>query len=259
MTSIGETRQRSRILEQFSRLAPQYAALHSKMHDDAVRRLLAATHVTENDTVLDVACGTGQLALAFTEVANRVTGTDVTPAMIERAQKLQVEAGVENVHWVVGDAYHLPFAEGEFSIVTGRYALHHMLDPAAAVAEMTRVCAPDGRVALVDVVTTDEKTAAFNSMERLRDPSHVRALTLEELVNLARSNGLKDPKCDFYQYEIELETLLKGSSPAPGDEEKVRQLIVQDIDRNELGVGIHRSGTEIVVSYPIAIVTAARV
>jgi ubiquinone/menaquinone biosynthesis C-methylase UbiE len=259
MTTDQETGQRARILEQFSRLAPQYAALRSEMHEDAMRRVLTATQVTQNDSVLDVACGTGQLALAFTAVANHVTGIDATPAMIERAQTLQADAKVDNIRWVVGDAYHLPFTDGEFSIVTCRYAFHHMLDPAAAVAEMTRVCATGGRVALVDVVTTDEKTDAFNNMERLRDPSHVRALTLDKLVTLAESSGLKYLKCDFYPYVGELELLLKGSSPAPGNEEKVRELIIQDIDRNDLGIGVHRNGTEIVVSYPIAIVTAARV
>jgi SAM-dependent methyltransferase len=179
--------------------------------------------------------------------------------MIERAQTLQADAAVENVRWMVGDAYHLPLKDREFSIVTCRYAFHHMLAPAAAVAEMTRVCAPGGRVVLVDVITTHEKTEAFNNMERLRDPSHVRALTLDELVGLAESSGLKDPKCDFYPYEGELEKLLQGSSPAPGNEDKVRELIVNDIDQNYLGIGVHRKGTEIFVSYPIAIVTAARV
>jgi ubiquinone/menaquinone biosynthesis C-methylase UbiE len=258
MTVDKETGQRARILEQFSRLAPQYAALRSEMHEDAIRRVLAATQVTQKDQVLDVACGTGQLALAFAAVANHVTGIDATPAMIERAQTLQADEKVDNVRWVVGDAYHLPFKTGEFSIVTCRYAFHHMLEPSAAVAEMTRVCAPGGRVALVDVVTTDEKTDAFNNMERLRDPSHVRALTLDELINLAESSGLKDPKCDSYPYVGELELLLQGSHPAPGNEDKVRELIVQDIDRNDLGIGVHRRGTEIFVSYPIAIVTATR-
>ena len=44
-------------------------------------------------------------------------------------------------------------------------------------------------------------------LERLRDPSHVCALTLEELVGLAESIGLKNPRCVFYAYEGELETL----------------------------------------------------
>jgi hypothetical protein len=53
--------------------------------------------------------------------------------------------------------------------------------------------------------------------------------------------------------------LLKGSHPAPGDEDVVRELIVNDIDRNELGIFVHRKGTEIWVAFPIAIVTGTRV
>jgi SAM-dependent methyltransferase len=229
------------------------------MHHNAIRRLLAATCVTDSDTVLDVACGAGQVALAFAEVAREAAGLDVTPAMIEKAQSLQAESGIKNVHWHVGDVYHLPFDDGTFSIVTCRYALHHLLDPTSVVGEMTRVCVPGGRVAVVDVVTTKEKTEAFNRMERLRDPSHVRALLLDELVGLATAHQLENITCDFYTYDGELEMLLKGSHPAPGDETVVREIIVQDIDRNELGICVHRKGTEVWVAFPIAIVTGTRV
>jgi ubiquinone/menaquinone biosynthesis C-methylase UbiE len=258
MSNVDATSHEDKIREQFSRLAPQYAVAHGATHVDATSRLLAATRVTERDVVLDVACGAGQVALAFAAVAGQVTGLDVTPAMIERARALQAEAKVENVRWCVGDVYNLPFEDGEFSIVTCRYAFHHMLNPAAAVAEMVRVCAPDGRVALVGVYTTVEKGETFNSMERLRDPSHVRALALEEIIGLATATYLENVQCDFYPYEGELENLLKGSSPAPGNEEKVRDIITRDVDRNELGISARRDGTEIRVSYPIAIVTAWR-
>lgn len=259
MNQSDVTGHQARIQEQFSRLAPQYARASGDAHENAIRRLLAAACVTENDTVLDVACGAGQVALAFAEVAREVAGLDVTPAMIEKAQSLQAERGIANVRWHVGDVYHLPFDDGTFSIVTCRYALHHLIDPTSVVAEMSRVCAPGGRVVLVDVVTTIEKTEAFNHMERLRDPSHVRALMLDELIGLATAHQLENVTCDFYTYDGALENLLKGSHPAPGDETVVRELIVQDIDRNELGISVHHNGTELWVAFPIAIVTGTRV
>jgi hypothetical protein len=76
-------------------------------------------------------------------------------------------------------------------------------------------------------------------MERLRDPSHVRALLLEELVGLATVHQLENVTCDSYTYDGALEMLLKGSHPAPGNETVVRELIIQDINRNELGIGVH--------------------
>lgn len=258
MTDVDVNGHEERIREQFSRLAPQYASANGEMHQDAIRRLLAAARVTQSDNVLDVACGAGQVALAFAEVAREVDGLDVTPAMIEKAQSLQAEGGIDNVRWHVGDVYHLPFDDGTFSIVTCRYAFHHLLDPASVVAEMCRVCAPGGRVALVDVVTTREKTEAFNRMERLRDPSHVRTLLLEELVDLTTAHQLENVSCDFYSYDGALDMLLKGSHPAPGDETLVRDLIVRDLDRNELGIHVHYKGTELWVAFPIAIVTGTR-
>jgi ubiquinone/menaquinone biosynthesis C-methylase UbiE len=254
MTAVKQAGHRARVIDQFTRQAASYSNVCGGRHEDAIHRLLAATDVTASDIVLDVACGTGQVALAFAAVARHVTGIDVTPAMVERARALQQERSVENIRWFVGDGKSLAFADGAFSIVTCRYALHHMLDPAAVAAEMRRVCAPGGRVALVDVFATPEKAAAYDRWERRRDPSHVRALTLDELVGLAKANRLDRLTCEFYDYEIELEALLGASFPAPGDEATVRDLLIQDLRREAIGVGVHQRGTNLVVSYSIAMV-----
>ena len=253
MTVVQEACHEALVIDQFSRQAAPLSKT-SGAHDDAIGRLLSATQVNASDIVLDVACGTGQVALAFAAVAKQVTGVDLTPAMIERARSLQREMDVANVRWMVGDVNCLPFEDAAFSVVTCRYAFHHMLDPAGVAAEMTRVCAPGGVVALVDVVTTPDNASAYDRMEWLRDPSHVRALTLEELVGLTKANGLKRVRCEFYRFDVELEALLQASFPAPRDEAKVRDLVVRDLGRNELGVGVSRRGAEFLLSYPIALI-----
>src|SRR5205085_2449747 len=132
-----------------------------------------------------------------------------------------------NANFLLGDVTRIPLASDAFSIVTCRYALHHLQNPSAAAAEMARVCRPRGRIALVDVVTTPEKSAAYDRMEKLRDPSHVRALTLEQLLALAVAIGLVDIQVHFYRMELEMQALLSSSFPAPGDEDKVRQLLIE--------------------------------
>jgi ubiquinone/menaquinone biosynthesis C-methylase UbiE len=258
MVTGNEPAHRALIVDQFSKQAVPFSETRGRSHEEALQLIVSATRATPADSVLDVACGPGLVVLAFAAVTRHATGIDLTPAMIERARALQAERNVSNVSWHVGEVERLPFSDASFSIVTCRYAFHHFLDPRAVAGEMTRVCAPGGRVALVDVVVLPEKAAAYDRMEKLRDPSHVRALSLEELLGLAVDNGLVNVKSYDYRMELELESLMKASFPETGDADKVHELIVHDLGRDELGVGVHRRMDEIWVSYPIALVVSEK-
>jgi SAM-dependent methyltransferase len=155
----------------------------------------------------------------------------------------------------------LPFPAGAFSVVVTRYSFHHFLDPRAVLAEMVRVCSPGGRVAVIDVFTSSpEQAEAYNRMEKLRDPSHVRALPLEELTDLFQNTGLRNVRTAFFKLELPLETLLAASFPNPGDADRVRQTFADDIGVDRLGIGAHRRDGSIHFAFPIvAIVGRKRV
>jgi SAM-dependent methyltransferase len=89
-----------------------------------------------------------------------------------------------------------PLGAASFSLVTSRFAFHHFQRPAAVLAEMFRVCAPGGRVLVADMIASEDAAAAaaFNAVEALRDPSHVRALRLSELRALFAAAGLPPPR-----------------------------------------------------------------
>jgi ubiquinone/menaquinone biosynthesis C-methylase UbiE len=243
------------IVNQFTRQALPF----SQMPDHSPELILAASEVSSTDTVLDVACGPGMLACAFALIARQVTGIDLTPAMIERARALERSKGRTNMAWRIGDVLPLPFPDASFSLVFTRYSLHHFLDPKAVVAEMVRVCRPGGRVVVVDVFTTGpEQAREFNRMEKLRDPSHVRALSLEELTGLLDDTGVQNIRTQFYKHEFNLEQVLKGSFPNPGDAERVRQLFTEDLGVNSLGLGACDKEGSIQFAYPIAILVGSR-
>jgi ubiquinone/menaquinone biosynthesis C-methylase UbiE len=175
--------------------------------------------------------------------------------MIEQAKVLQQADGLTNLTWHVGDVQRLPFAAASFSLVFTRYSFHHFLDPMAVLAEMVRVCSPGGRVVVVDVFTTGpDQAEAYNRMEKLRDPSHVRALVLEELTGLLTQTGLRDVRTQLYKHEVELEQVLQRSFPNPGDADTIRQMFADDLGVNRLGVGAHRREGNIHYAYPIAVV-----
>jgi len=246
------------ILDQFTRQAVPFSTAPSIKDEAALKLVVDWSGAGPSDTVLDVACGPGLLACAFARVARQVTGIDITPAMLDRARALQQERGLTNLTWRQGDVLPLPWPDGSFTIVSARFAFHHFLDPRAVLAEMRRVCAVGGKVVVADSAPAPEKADAFNAMERLRDPSHVRALPPGELKRLFRDVGLAEPRVTHYRLEGELEGLIGRSFPKPGDADRIRELFAASLTDDRLGIATRRDGALIRYGFPVAVLVAER-
>jgi SAM-dependent methyltransferase len=153
----------------------------------------------------------------------------------------------------------LPFTDASFSLVVTRYSFHHFLDPEAVLREMVRVCTPGGTVMVVDVVLPPDKVDAYNRVEKLRDNSHTRALTLAQFLDMARASGLEDIATHFYRLKMELEAQLQASFPGPGDADRIRQIFREDIGQDRLGVGAHLRGGEIHFAYPNLVLVGKKI
>ncbi|HEY2498693.1 MAG TPA: methyltransferase domain-containing protein [Candidatus Angelobacter sp.] len=248
----------SRILDQFTRQAAPFAAAAAIRNQEALDRIVQWAETGPEDTVLDVACGPGLLACAFAHVARHATGLDMTPAMLEQAHKTQQEQGLSDVSWQPGDVYSLPFPDAQFSIVSSRFAFHHLQDPFAALNEMKRVCKPDGRVVVADMSPLPEKAAALNAAEKLRDPSHVRALPVDELRDLFQRASLGSPQINHYRMEGELEDLLARSFPNEGDADRLRKIFADSIPADALDLNTRQENGKIYYSLPVAVLVAKK-
>ncbi|MGC2693739.1 MAG: class I SAM-dependent methyltransferase [Desulfobaccales bacterium] len=247
------------ILDQFTRQAVPFSNQPAHSQEIFLELLLQMSGVGPADTVLDVACGPGLVALAFAARARHVTGIDLTPAMITRAQEIQQERKLTNLTWQVGDVLDLPYPDASFSLVVSRYAFHHFLEPQAVFAEMVRVCnTGEGRVLVADVAMLPEKREAFDRVEKLRDPSHVRNLAPVELSEMAARLNLRDLRTRFFKTERNLEVHLQASFPNPGDKEKIRKIFREDIGKDDLGVGAHWRDKEIYFAYPIMVLVGRK-
>jgi hypothetical protein len=102
------------------------------------------------------------------------------------------------------------------------------------------------------------KAAAFNLLEKLRDPSHVRALPLAELEALYHEAGLPRPDERFTELRDAVGNLLARSFPNPGDEEKIRDLFAASLADDRLGIPLARDGGMLCHAYPVAILAASR-
>jgi SAM-dependent methyltransferase len=255
---MSEAAHRELILDQFSRQAGLFSSAAPITDETALETIIVAAKPGPEDRLLDLACGGGIVVCAFAPHLREAVGIDMTPAMLDRARQLASEKRLDNVRWHQGDAGRLPFPDNSFTIVTTRYSFHHFHDPAAVLRGMLRVCAPKGRILVIDTQASEDKgkAAEFNRLEVLRDPSHVRALSLTEMRGLFRDAGLGEPQTSFYELRDTVENLLARSFPNPGDEEKIVELFRASVEDDRLGIPVAIEGGAIRYAYPVMILCA---
>src|SRR5882724_5868585 len=156
------------------------------------------------------------------------------------------------------DVTSLPYPDAHFSIVSSRFAFHHFQEPLAALKEMQRVCKPEGRIVVADSAPVAAKADAFNAMERLRDPSHTRAMPMEELCELFAKVGLPAPRTGMYRLEGELEELLARSFPQEGDADRIRAIFENSLRDDALDMATRREKSKIFLSFPVAVLVAEK-
>jgi ubiquinone/menaquinone biosynthesis C-methylase UbiE len=190
MSSSSE-QQRDLVRREFERQASNFEASGSLFRDTAILDWIAGNvEVAPGARILDVAGGTGQLGRHLAGEGTTAVIVDLTDAMLAAGLRSVTDEGRDDVLFVRGDAIELPFPDGQFDVVVSRFALHHMTDPGRAIAEMSRVCRKDGSVTLIDMVAGGPR---HDELERLRDPSHTRALPEEELRSLHAAAG-REPR-----------------------------------------------------------------
>lgn len=248
------------IVDQFTKQAIPFANILAHSNEESTNLLIKMSKLSASDTVLDVACGPGLLSCALAPHVQMMTGIDLVPAMIEKAQKSQQEKKLSNINWKIGDIQPLPFADSVFTVVVCRYAFHHFLKPETVLKEMIRVAKPKGRVAVIDVFTSSAaQSDVYDQVEKLKDPSHIRTLPLTELQGMIAKSGLINAKAEFYRIEMKLEDNLKASFPnQESDIDKIRQAVTDDIGKDKIGMGACRKGEDVYLNYPIVAIVGEK-
>lgn len=241
------------IVDQFTRQAAQFAASPTARSEEILERILRLAEPGASDTALDVACGPGLLVCALARHVRHARGIDLTPAMLVQARRTQQEQGVENVSWDQGDVTAMPYADGQFEIVTCRFAVHHFPDPLAVLREMRRVCRAGGRIVIADSAPARARADAFNAMEKMRDPSHTRALAVEEMTELFVRAGLPEPRVERTRLALDLDEFLGRSYPKEGDEARIRAMFEDALTEDTMDLQPRREADRIGLSVPVGI------
>src|SRR5579885_473227 len=112
----------------------------------AAAQLVKHAGIKKGDKVLDVACGTGVVALTAARLGAQVKGLDLSPVLLERANWNAELAGL-SIEFTEGDVESLPYQDGEFDVVASQFGHMFAPRPSVAVAEMLRVLKPGGTIA----------------------------------------------------------------------------------------------------------------
>jgi ubiquinone/menaquinone biosynthesis C-methylase UbiE len=115
--------------------------------EPVAERVVAMAAPLRTESLLDIACGTGNAAIFAARFRCSVSGLDQAPRLIEVARSRAAAEGLE-VEFLVGDAEELPFPDGSFDVVVSIFGMIFAADPEKAFAEMIRVLRPSGRAFL---------------------------------------------------------------------------------------------------------------
>ena len=137
--------------------------------------LVEACGISAGQRVLDVAAGTGNVAIRAAQAGAVVVASDLEPAQLEAGRREADACGVE-LEWVQADAAALPFADGEFDVVTSSVGVMFAPDHQAAADELVRVCRPGGTIGLITYPPEGMAGEFFELFGRFAPPPEPGAL-----------------------------------------------------------------------------------
>jgi SAM-dependent methyltransferase len=130
---------------------------------------------------------------------------------------------------VRADAVALPYRDASFSLVTARFSLYALGEPRRVLRELLRVCRPDGRLVIADLVRSDLAGPDRDRIERLRDPDHPGTPSISTVTELITSAGASIRRLDVFTVERPVEPWLAGARDEVAAE-RIRTELIEEVD-----------------------------
>jgi ubiquinone/menaquinone biosynthesis C-methylase UbiE len=216
------------VQDQFDSQAQAYltSPVHAEGPDLAHAKSLVRHAALADGHAVDVGCGAGHLSFALAPSLARVVALDPSPNMLATVEKAAVARGLRQIETRQAGAESLPFADSSFSLACTRYSAHHWTRLEAALREMRRVLQPRGRLLIIDVLGHSEPLVDthLQSMELLRDPSHVRNRSASEWHSLIEAAGFADIEHTEWPLRLEFAPWVERMRTSPDRTSMIRAL-----------------------------------
>lgn len=183
----------SNVDRQFGEQAAAYLSSHVHARGVDLEKLQVLLAGKAHAQVLDLGCGAGHVSFTVAPEVAQVTAYDLSAQMLAVVAQSATERKLSNIVTCQGQAERLPFADGAFDYVLSRYSAHHWQDAGQGVREIGRVLKPGGQAVIIDVCSPGHPLldTYLQTVEVLRDTSHVRDYSSSEWLQLASDAGLR--------------------------------------------------------------------
>jgi ubiquinone/menaquinone biosynthesis C-methylase UbiE len=233
------------VQSQFDPRANAYltSAVHAAGPDLERAKVLIAQAVPATARALDIGCGAGHFSFALAPHVASMVAFDPSPSMLAAVSKAAAAKGLRQIETRQGSAESLPFMDCAFPLVCTRYSAHHWTRLEEAVREIARVLAPGGHALVIDTLGHEDPLVDtfMQSIELLRDPSHVRNRSQTQWGSLLQSAGLVEReraewpiRLDFASWVERMRTLADRvaviRSLQEGAPQEVREALVIEPD-----------------------------
>jgi ubiquinone/menaquinone biosynthesis C-methylase UbiE len=214
------------VQRQFGEQAGAYlsSAVHAQGEEFAALRSRVAGLSAAR--VLDLGCGAGHVSFQVAEVAAEVVAFDLSSQMLEVVANTAAERGFSNIRTELGAAEKLPFEDASFDAVFSRFSAHHWQDVGLALREVRRVLKPGGVAAFIDVTAPELPLldSFLQSVEMLRDTSHVRDYSVGEWTRLVGEAGLTLTSASRQRLRLEFRSWVERMRTPEVMQQAIRQL-----------------------------------
>ncbi len=220
--------------------------------------VIEMAEISMHDKVLDVATGTGYMAIAIADVGAEVIATDFTLEMLLKSRTALEGRGKTGL--ALADADRLAFMDNSFDAVTCRVSVHHFANPQLAIGEMARVCKTGGRVMIMDVVSSEDKSKSdlHNQMGKLRDQSEVRQWQCSEIERMVKKAGLTVTKVESWSHVMAFDEWIRLGGADPETTKKIRQMMIDSMDGDKAGLSPEFRDGELVFTWTTGIIVARK-
>ncbi len=205
-----EKENKEKVLASFSDQSQGFSSYISGVDKlEYMQQVIKKLNLDNNESVIEVAAGTGVCSRMIASYVKKVVAYDLTPEMLAEGRKEAEKEKIDNISFIKGQVTEMPFIDNTFDVVITRLSFHHFTTIEEPLAEMYRILKKGGRLIIIDLEAAPELSRELNDkLETLRDPSHTRKRNLLELTTTFEKLGIKVIDKSVTDFEMSLKKWL---------------------------------------------------